>query len=138
MPKIIDSKTILLIEDDHGLRSILALLLENLGHRVFEAADAAEARAVWSQRGSDIDTVVSDILLPDASGPDVVQEFCKAAPELMAVFISGAVPQTANGRTSLTGNFPFVQKPFTPRTLEEAINPSSGESLPHTQAAVEA
>ena len=92
-----DERTVLMIEDDHGVRAILTLYLEKSGFRVFEAASRDEARSIWHEQIGMIDVVVSDIVLPDGNGVDLVQEFRLERPDLKIVIMSGGVPAPLGG-----------------------------------------
>ena len=114
-----DARTVLMIEDDHGVRAILTLYLEKSGFRVFEAASRDEARSIWQEQRDSIDVVVGDIVLPDGNGTDLVQEFRLERPDLKVVMMSGGVPAPIGG-FSLSDR-PFLPKPFAPEMLVEAI-----------------
>lgn len=112
-------KTVLLVEDDHGVRAVLTLYLEKAGFRVFEAASRDEARSTWQDQLDAIDIVVSDIILPDGNGADLAQEFRLERPNIKIIMISGGVPAPIGGYSA--GNRPFLPKPFAPQVLVEAI-----------------
>src|ERR1051325_6684267 len=92
MHKVVESKTVLMIEDDDGVRGILAIFLEKAGFQVFEAADRAAAKAIWHHQIGLIDVVVSDVLLPDGNGPEILDEFQEERPDLKVILMSGGVP----------------------------------------------
>jgi DNA-binding NtrC family response regulator len=116
-----DGKTVLMIEDDHGVRTILTLFLEKAGFRVLEAASAGEARYVWHEQLGMVDVVVCDVVLPDADGSDLVAEFREERPEIKIVMMSGGVPAPLGGITQESRR-PFLPKPFAPRILIDVIN----------------
>jgi len=119
MNSLFDARTVLIIEDDHGVRAILTLYLEKSGFRVFEAASRDEARSIWQDQSDEIDVVVSDIVLPDGNGADLVQEFRLERSDLKVVMISGGVPAPVGG--FLLSDRPFLPKPFAPEALVKAI-----------------
>jgi DNA-binding response OmpR family regulator len=114
-----DERTVLMIEDDHGVRAILTLYLEKSGFRVFEAASRDEARSIWHEQIGMIDVVVSDIVLPDGNGIDLVQEFRLERPDLKVVMMSGGVPAPVGGFSG--SDRAFLPKPFAPEVLVNAI-----------------
>lgn len=118
--------TILLVEDDHGVRAILTIFLERVGFRVLEAASCAEARQIWQNEHDTLDVVVSDIVLPDGIGSDLMREFQDEDPNVKTVAISGGVPAPVNVDLD-DSNSPFLAKPFTPRVLLDAINRACAE-----------
>jgi DNA-binding NtrC family response regulator len=110
-----------MVEDDHGVRTILTLFLEKAGFRVFEAASREEARSIWHNQIAMLDVVVSDIVLPDGSGADLVQEFRLERPDVKIVMMSGGVPAPIGGFAPDGSDRPFLPKPFVPHRLVEAI-----------------
>lgn len=112
---------VLVIEDEHHIRALIGLLLEQKGYRLFEAADTEEAARVWSEQRSSIDLVLCDILLPNQTGPELIRELRKEDPDLKVVFMSGIFPRDSSDFASGHGQFAFVKKPFTSRHLVEAV-----------------
>jgi signal transduction histidine kinase/CheY-like chemotaxis protein len=110
------SETVLLVEDDPGVRSLTRIGLERYGYCVLAAADGDEAVRVARQHGRPIDLVVTDVLMPGSTGPQTVARLREGDPSLAALFISGytadALPHEAT-----TGEAAFLQKPFTPAVL---------------------
>ena len=121
MNSLAESKTILIIEDDHGVRAILTIFLEKAGFIVMEAASAAEARSVWHDQFGMIDAVVADILLPDGNALEVLEEFRQERPDCQIVTMSGGIPGSAK-RVRLRREDAFLLKPFTPGILVRALN----------------
>lgn len=117
---------ILLVEDDHGVRAILTIFLERVGFRVLEAASCAEARQIWQNEHDTLDVVVSDIVLPDGIGSDLMREFHDEDPHVKTVAISGGVPAPVSIDMD-ERNGAFLAKPFTPRALLDAINRACAE-----------
>jgi two-component system cell cycle sensor histidine kinase/response regulator CckA len=118
--------TVLLVEDDHGVRAILTIFLERVGFRVLEAASCAEARQIWQNEHESLDVVVSDIMLPDGTGSELMREFRGEDPHVKTVAMSGGVPAPLNGESD-EGGRAFLAKPFTPRVLLDAINRACAE-----------
>jgi len=118
--------TILLIEDDHGVRAILTIFLERVGFRVLEAASCAEARQIWQNEHDTLDVVVSDIVLPDGTGSDLMREFHDEDPLVKSVAMSGGVPAPLSVASD-EDNREFLAKPFAPRVLLDAINRACAE-----------
>ena len=118
--------TILLVEDDHGVRAILTIFLERVGFRVLEAASCAEARQIWQNEHDTLDVVVSDIVLPDGIGSELMREFHDDDPHVKTVAISGGVPAPLSVEDDETTR-EFLAKPFTPRVLLDAINRACSE-----------
>jgi len=109
-------KWILLVEDDPGIRRIAAQMLTKRDYRVLEAADTAEAKAIWQERSADIGLLFTDVILPGStSGEDLAAELRTMAPELPVLYSSG------NAGALRTPGVPFIAKPYPPEALIEKV-----------------
>jgi DNA-binding NtrC family response regulator len=122
-------KGVLIIDDEYGIRSILALLLQGDGFRVFLASNGTEAAEVWDQERDAIDLVLCDISLPECSGPDVIQSFRQYRPDLKVIFMSGMFSHESRDPLARMGNCRFLEKPFQPRSLTAAIRSALDEPV---------
>ncbi len=119
-------ESVLLIEDDPDVRSLMSTLLTNLGYRIIEAADASAARAALAD-DAQIDVVLSDVVLPGGtSGPAFVQELQSQRPELPVVFMSGYSAEAARRDGFLGPNSQLLQKPFGGRELALVLQKALG------------
>ena len=109
------SPVILLVEDDHNLRSIAAEVLKAGGFQVLGAPDADAARELWSEHGP-VDLLLTDVLLPGKNGPDLAIELQGLQPALPVLFMSGC---TAGAR--LPEDAELLAKPFSMAYLVEAV-----------------
>lgn len=100
-------ETILLAEDEAGIRAMTRAYLEGLGYNVLEAANGADAVAVAMEYGGEIDLVLTDVLMPGMRGDSVVREIRKRRPAVKALFMTGYV----NG-TMMEGPLETMEKPF--------------------------
>ena len=116
-----------MIEDEHSVRAIVAIYLENAGFKVLEAADADEAMSVWHLHMGMIDVVLSDVLLGNVNASEVLSRFREERPDLKVVLMSGGVPAPAKNYNDEIGRFEFLRKPFTIDELLEAIGLAMGE-----------
>ena len=93
-------------------------MLTELGYRVIEAADPAEAIRLC-QTGHRPDLVLSDVVLPEMSGPALVRQLTELLPPFRVLYTSGYTEEAALKH----GVFdqPFLQKPFVPATLAQAV-----------------
>jgi CheY-like chemotaxis protein len=120
-------ETVLLVEDDSAVRSYTRRTLEQLGYTVLAAGDPLEALALAGT--ARIDLVLSDIVMPRMSGPQMVQRFLVEHPAPVVVFMTGYADQTllVEGR-ELGGGAEVLRKPFTAltlaRTLRDALDAS--------------
>ncbi|HWP62997.1 MAG TPA: ATP-binding protein, partial [Candidatus Binatia bacterium] len=118
-PPIGGSETILLVEDEPGIRSLMAQSLRRLGYEVLEAGDAATARRLAAERR--IDLLLSDVVMPGADGPALAEALLAAQPDLRILFVSGYAPGLVPGRPAVEGRYDFLPKPFDAATLAARV-----------------
>lgn len=102
-------RSILVVEDETSLRAIVASYLRECGHEVHEAADAQQAAAISSSH--EIDLLLTDIVMPGASGPALASALAEAYPRMKVIFMSGYADHAAM-QAVLRPNMLFLQKPF--------------------------
>ncbi|HEX6588035.1 MAG TPA: response regulator [Longimicrobiales bacterium] len=125
------TETILVVDDEAGVRALARRTLERLGYVVFEAADAIEALALLEQSGDVVDLVVTDVLMPQMSGFELVQRMRERWPLVRILYISGAA-QPDDERQGLA----LLPKPFTPEQLTQSVRtaldalPDPGDATP--------
>ncbi len=100
-------ETILLAEDEAGIRAMTRAFLEGLGYRVLEAANGTEAIALAKEYRGTIDLVLTDVMMPGVRGDEVVDMIRQNRPAIQAVFISGF----AEG-TNIDRSLEILEKPF--------------------------
>jgi nitrogen-specific signal transduction histidine kinase len=111
--------TVLLVEDDSAVRLFLKGILIDEGFFVLDCASAREA--IVLAKGMPIDLLLTDVVLPDMSGPELVATFLEIAPDTKVLYMSG-YPDHAlfQNSTNLQGAS-FIQKPFTRTAMLEKI-----------------
>jgi signal transduction histidine kinase/CheY-like chemotaxis protein len=114
-------ETILLIEDEEAVRSLLRQVLERYGYTVYEARDAEEGWAVADQRQGGIDLVVTDLVLPGENGDDFARRLVQRWPRKKVLFISGQVRDLFAERAAPNLPGALLQKPFAPRDLVRVV-----------------
>ena len=107
--------TIMVLEDDPALRKLLVTVLKSAGYQVFETASGQEALLLTERLGQ-IDILLSDVVMPGLSGPEVVKKIRGARTNLKVLFISGYDADMMS-RALPEGNTHFLPKPFTPEDL---------------------
>ena len=81
--------TILLVEDEEGLRRLNARGLASRGYTVIEAGNGIEAMEVLERHGGHVDLVVSDVVMPEMDGPTLLKELRERNPKVRIIFVSG-------------------------------------------------
>ncbi len=116
------AETILLVEDEDPVRELAAIFLKENGYQVIEANCGAKAFKIWDEKSSQIDLLVTDIVMPGGiSGYDLANELVKAKPGLGVIFTSGYDPQRTGQRPMSMAGARFVPKPYDSNTLLQAI-----------------
>lgn len=108
---------IMVVEDDETVRLLLARAFRDVGHDLLVAASAEEALATWAEHDGAIDAIVSDVIMPNMSGPAMVAELRKQAPLLPVVYISGYAADRVGNDAVENSRTVFMQKPFDLRGL---------------------
>jgi two-component system cell cycle sensor histidine kinase/response regulator CckA len=110
--------TILLVEDEEGLRALNARGLASRGYTVLQAANGVEAMEVLEKADGKVDLVVSDVVMPEMDGPTLLRELRKRNPELKIIFVSGYAEDAFQKHLPADGQqFDFLAKPFTLKQL---------------------
>jgi CheY-like chemotaxis protein len=112
-------ETILVAEDEAVVREMVVAALERLGYRVMAASTGEEAVRLIDRLGDEIDLLLSDVVMPGMSGPDLLDRARRAQPELRAIFMSGYTALTI-GRPIQTG-VTLLEKPFSGARLGEVV-----------------
>ena len=116
-PLPLGSETVLLAEDDERVRRLTVRVLGQLGYTVLEAADGEEALEVARQHAGEIHLLFTDIVMPRKCGNEVAGEIQRDRPGIKVLFSSGYTGDVVAQQGALDPSIPFLQKPFTPRSL---------------------
>ena len=106
--------TILVVDDEESLRLYLARLLEEEGYRVITARDGNAALALVERAAGSVRLVITDVSMPNLSGPELIRRMAARPPVPPVLFISGTHPGT-----ELQG--PLLPKPFLPEELTRLV-----------------
>jgi two-component system cell cycle sensor histidine kinase/response regulator CckA len=117
------SETILLVEDDARVREPLQLALERHGYRVVAASNGDDALGAFASARPGIDLVVTDVVMPYMSGPQLVDELRQTHPALPVLYVSGYPERSLEllNERGQEGAWALLQKPFTPSQLAQEI-----------------
>ncbi len=122
------NETVLVIDDDQGVRDVLTAFLSNLGYVVLEAADLDQALRYSVQAGDRVTLAISDVMMGSDNGVDIVRRLREVRPDLPVVFMSGYT----DGVVETTEHTFFVRKPFTLEGIaaitRHAIDHSAGDA----------
>jgi CheY-like chemotaxis protein len=123
-------QTILVVEDEPGVRRLTVTVLRRAGYTVLEAADANEATALAHATGVSIDLLLTDVVLPGGSSGVALGRALKAQrPGLIVMHMSGYSAELAS-RGADADRAAFLGKPFTPASLLQAVHDALGAAQP--------
>jgi len=98
------TKTILVVDDEDGIRRMIGIVLRQGGYAVLEAADGETAEHTYRRHRGKIDLLLTDVCLPGPDGPELAASLRESEPDLHVLFMSGLPEAEAH--------VPFLRKPF--------------------------
>jgi len=118
--------TILLVEDEEGLRALNARGLKSRGYNVIEAGNGVEAMAALAREGGRVDLVVSDVVMPEMDGPTLLKRLREDNPDIKIIFVSGYAEDAFEKSLPDSSQYNFLAKPFTLKQLVSAVKEAMG------------
>jgi two-component system, cell cycle sensor histidine kinase and response regulator CckA len=115
------TETVLLVEDDEAVRGLALMSLTMHGYQVLTAVDGKDALRVVQGRQGDIDLVLTDVVMPNASGPELAETLRLQSPKIKFLFMSGYTDDAVVRHGLLQANVAFIQKPYTPLELAQKV-----------------
>ncbi|MEM6701807.1 MAG: response regulator [Acidobacteriota bacterium] len=129
--EIIDARgdeTVLLVEDELGLRTLLESALAARGFKVMAALDAHQALRLLRIHG-DVDLLLTDVVMPRMSGPELAERVLQASPETRIVFMSGYPDPKLEGNPLDLSSHTLIRKPFSPNEMASVIRRTLDEPM---------
>jgi CheY-like chemotaxis protein len=127
-------ETILLVEDEEGVRRIARIALESRGYRVLGAAEGRAALAVAEEHGAEIDLLVTDLVMPGMSGRELADALRVHRPGLRVLFMSGYVEDALVHHGIVEAEVAFLHKPFSlvdlAAKVREVLDAADGSAAP--------
>jgi len=114
------TQTVLVVDDEEGLRELAKRLLQRQGYTVLTAANADEALQLF-ERNASIDVLLTDVVMPGASGPELTRRLVERRPALKVIYMSGYTEDAIAQHGVLNPGIAFLHKPFTSVTLGRKI-----------------
>jgi CheY-like chemotaxis protein len=115
-----EKETVLVVEDADGVRALGRRMLERHGYTVLIAANADEALQLF-ERNPSIDVLLTDVVMPGGSGPELTRRLVERRPALKVIYMSGYTEEAIVHHGVLDPGIAFLHKPFTSETLERKI-----------------
>ena len=115
------TETILVVEDEEGVRSLINLALESSGYEVLETNSPEDALESAPSYDGPIHLLLTDVVMPQMSGPMVAEKVTALRPDIKVLYMSGYTDDSVVRHGVLAQEMPFIQKPFSPIALRSKI-----------------
>ena len=115
------TETVLVAEDEEGVRKLVCEVLEEFGYTVLQAEDGAAALEIAAEEGRKIDLLLSDVVMPRVNGIELTKRMKRQFPDLKVVLMSGYADDSTIPDTIQKLGAPFLPKPFSPGTLTQTL-----------------
>lgn len=115
------TETILFVEDEHSVRELVREYLCGNGYTVLEAPDGTEALKVTSAHDGPLHMLITDVVMPHLSGPELAAKIGALRPGVKVLFVSGYTDDTVFRHGVLEGGVAYLQKPFNLKALAQKI-----------------
>ena len=120
-PEISGTETLLIVENEPAIRNLLQVALRRNGYTVLAAESGREALELVRNHADAIHLLITDVVMPDMDGPELVRQLSTIRPDTRTLFMSGYMDDTLGERGILSTNANFIQKPFSPRTIAQKV-----------------
>jgi CheY-like chemotaxis protein len=115
------AETLLLVEDDSGVRNVARRVLSEFGYRVLEAVDGIDALRVWHEQNGNVDLVITDVVMPGMGGQELVKRLAELRPDTKVLYVSGYTDSSALRAGFTDTGPPLLRKPFTATSLADKV-----------------
>ena len=126
------SETVLVCEDEDGIRKLVVALLTKMGYRVLEAVRPQDALDMIREHNGSLDLLLTDIVMPQVSGFELAKMVRQLKPEIRVLYMSGYTDNQMNANWTVGPDTPFLLKPFTAAVLahkvRETLDPPAAAS----------
>ena len=121
-------ETLLVVEDNAAVRAVLCRVLKDAGYVVLDACDAVQATAICESHTGPIHLLLSDVVMPGVSGPELAVELMGKRRDMKVLFMSGYSGSAITRHGVLREGLTFLQKPFSPGSVTRAVRAALADS----------
>ena len=115
------SETILVVEDEEGVRTLVCAVLRASGYNVIEASNGGEALSICERHQEAVHLMVTDVVMPGMSGRELSGKLGLLRPQMKVLYLSGYTSNAIVHHGVLEAGVSFLQKPFTPEVLTQKV-----------------
>ena len=140
-PRAHKDEIVLVVEDEEIVRDLVCSVLEEQGYNVHCArhgAAALELAIAARARSEEIDLLISDVVMPEMSGPELVKQLADVQPNTRVLYVSGYSENDISDQGILAADIRFLEKPFTPQALARKVREVLDEPITATTRSVAA
>lgn len=119
--KIAGKETVLVVDDEPGVRRVIAELLREAGYEVLTAASGREALQIYAGQAQRIRLALVDLLMPELGGHSLIQSLVRYNPGIKVLVVSAASPEGPLEDALQAGAYAFLAKPFDPQQLLRTV-----------------
>jgi PAS domain S-box len=120
-PDLRGSELVLVTEDQDEYRELLVEVLEDLGYEVLSAPDGVAALAACENTSQPLELLITDVIMPEMSGPDLARKLREKFPQLQVIYMSGYTYDAINRMGGVEEGASFLQKPVGPKDLARKV-----------------
>ncbi len=125
-PSLSGTETVLLVDDEPTVRDFAARVLADHGYTVLKAPDAETAFALALAHPGPIELLVTDVIMPRVSGPELAERLVAERPGIRVLYISGYAENRLGHSLTLSAEMVYLPKPFTTEALAQAVHDTLG------------
>jgi two-component system cell cycle sensor histidine kinase/response regulator CckA len=119
-PALAGHETILVVEDDENVRTLVKTMLERYGFKTLAAGDGKDAIRVFQERGAEVQLLLTDVIMPNMSGRELAMRLQRVAPGLKVLYMSGYTADEVASK-GVTVRLNMLRKPFDAETLAQRV-----------------
>ncbi|HET6870825.1 MAG TPA: ATP-binding protein, partial [Solirubrobacteraceae bacterium] len=126
-----NGETVLVVEDEAGIRDVARRILERRGYEVLTAPGGTEALALLGSHDAPIDLLITDVIMPRMMGPELAGKIAALRPSTRIIYMSGYAQPLVGSAQGVPADTILIEKPFTEHALLVKVREALGKPAPH-------